>query len=81
MDIIEGHCCVDCAVYIANNDDSGTSDDWNKNEVVAVMNEYHIVLTGDEFFFSTRYCDVCNTKLAGDRHDVTLTPYAAGRFI
>lgn len=73
-DIVKTSCCIDCAMYVANHDDSGASEDWDKEEVISTLNDYRAVVVGDDKFYSTAYCGICCDRLAGDRIDVDLIP-------
>lgn len=73
-DIVKTSCCIDCAMFIANHDDSGASEDWNKDIVVRTLNDYRAVIVGDDKFFSHSYCAICCDDYAGDRMDVDLIP-------
>lgn len=73
-DVVKTSCCIDCAMYIANRDSSGASDDWNKDLVLRTLKDYDAVVTGNETHFSRAYCAICCDDLAGDRIDVDLIP-------
>lgn len=75
--------CTDCAIWHANNDDSG-SERTGEELTRAFLNEWdgwpdvitgtfpHVVITGEDSYFSSRACDICGTNLAGDRIDAAL---------
>lgn len=71
--MFEGKCCVDCAMFVVNNDASGASDSWNFKAVQEFLMEYRVVVSGDIPHFVNFYpCDVCGGSLAGDRYDIVM---------
>lgn len=74
-DTIVGTCCSDCAIFIANNDDSGASEDWDIQSVNQTLDSYRVVLLDNFTDFSGYSCDVCLTDLAGSRYDVEFVPH------
>lgn len=72
-----GSACVDCVMIIANDDDSGMDDSTAKiiRAALAAYNSDGMSVNVDtvenEPRFSDSQCDVCETRLAGDRLPVT----------
>jgi hypothetical protein len=65
--IYEGDCCVDCVLLIANGDAS----DAHAARVEANWPDGGLVLACPdecEGEFSSRECDCCGSRLAGERH-------------
>lgn len=69
--------CVDCVMIIANDDDSGM-DDYTAKIIRAALAAYNhdgmsvnVDTIDNEPHFSGSQCDVCQTRLAGDRLPVT----------
>lgn len=72
--------CTDCALIIANDDDSGMSPataDSCRAGIVEWLEAglFRLVVTGTEAHFSQSNCEVCSVSIAGDRIEVTA--YAA----
>lgn len=62
--------CIDCVMVIANGEvaedyDARGLEDWSKD---------YILVVGDEAGFSMSTCEVCGSRLGGDRHIVTAIP-------
>lgn len=75
--VFEGYACIDCAVVIANDDDSGVSDsvreEWERGMENVALYELGNIVVGDEYNeFSTRRCDSCGTHLAGARQSIAV---------
>lgn len=71
----EGQICTDCVLLVANGDTSGYPGDVDEylRRVDAGYGsdvETVVVGTGDAYF-SWSACDLCNTRLGGDRMDAT----------
>ena len=72
-----GTACVDCVMIIANDDDSGMDSDTavKIRAALAAYNSDGMSVNVDtidsEPRFSDSQCDVCETRLAGDRLPVT----------
>lgn len=72
-----GSACTDCVMIIANDDDSGMDNDTAKiiRAALAALNSDGVSVNVDtvenEPHFSGSQCDVCETRLAGDRLPVT----------
>ena len=71
------HACTDCVMIIANDDDSGM-DDYTAKIIRAALAAYNhdgmsvnVDTVENEPHFSDSQCDVCQTRLAGDRLPVT----------
>lgn len=73
---VDGLVCSDCLMWIANNDDSGNDDEWNRTEVDKTLSEYDVTIGDDEHDFSTVRCSVCGTDLHGYRHSVILIKWS-----
>lgn len=71
-DKITGKCCGDCAMMIANKDDSGIDDSWDRKSYLMTIINYYVFLEDEEQDFSTQQCDVCLTTLAGNRFNVSM---------
>ncbi|MCV7174854.1 hypothetical protein [Mycolicibacterium sphagni] len=75
-----GLVCVDCAMIIANDDDSGISDATAHRGAIARTNlshngRYQVVMAcGDDCDgeFSTYPCDYCGDRLDGERHPIAV---------
>lgn len=74
---VEGRCCTDCTMLIANGE---TPNDWDAEEtdkwlaaIGARWDGWHVAI-GDEHGFSWHGCDHCGSTLGGDRHDFTAWP-------
>ena len=72
--------CVDCLMFIANDDTSGIDfDQWSGIDVD--WDEWVLAPGDDEEAFSTRPCGTCSSVLAGSRHEViAFTPPHRGHF-
>lgn len=76
MKIYKYSACTDCALYIANGDDSldHLDSDVEREEImrgVALIQEVdkcHLVTTGTDLGFYRCNCDICNRPTGGDRH-------------
>ena len=72
-----GSACTDCVMIIANDDDSGMDNDTAAKiyNALAAYNRDGMSINVDtvenEPHFSGSQCDVCQTRLAGDRLPVT----------
>lgn len=71
--------CTDCALIIANDDDSGmsaTAADMCRAGIAKwrEMEDMRLVVSGDDEHFSMSRCGVCGSSLAGDRIEVTAYP-------
>ena len=72
-----GKACTDCVMIIANNDASGMDEHTAKiiRAALAAYNRDGMSVNVDtvenEPHFSDSQCDVCETRLAGDRFPVT----------
>lgn len=69
--------CVDCAMMIANGDDSGidNTDAWYHAVMAKGMLRFDVAMScGDDCagYFSKSACDYCGSRLAGDRHPAVL---------
>lgn len=70
-----GHICIDCAMWWANNDDTALNADeaqafHDAKDKVAALN----IIVGDEYAdFSSLDCDGCGSYLAGSRHNAVIT--------
>ena len=71
------HACTDCVMIIANDDDSGM-DDYTAKIIRAALAAYNrdgmsvnVDTIDNEPHFSGSQCDVCQTRLAGDRLPIT----------
>lgn len=72
-----GNACTDCVMIIANDDDSGM-DDYTAKIIRAALAAYNhdgmsvnVDTIDNEPHFSDSRCDVCQTRLAGDRLPIT----------
>lgn len=72
-----GSACTDCVMIIANDDDSGM-DDYTAKIIRAALAAYNrdgmsvnVDTIDNDPHFSGSQCDVCQTRLAGDRFPVT----------
>lgn len=76
-DTYSGSACTDCVMIIANDDGSGMDDSTAKiiRAALAAYNRDGMSVNVDTIDnsprFSGRQCDVCQTRLAGDRLPVT----------
>ena len=72
-----GNACTDCVMIIANDDASGMDNDTAAKiyNALAAYNRdgmsVNVDTVGNEPHFSGSQCDVCETRLAGDRLPVT----------
>lgn len=72
-----GNACIDCVLAIANDDYSGMNDDTAAlvSQAIARLNAEGYSLNVDTYdsapHFSHAACDVCQTRLAGDRLPIT----------
>lgn len=73
---VDGVCCSDCLLWVANNDDSGNSEEWNRTEVDKTLNEFNVTIGDDEKEFSSSRCTICGTDLAGYRMSVILIEWS-----
>lgn len=71
-DIIELSACVDCVVWLANGEEPHDNPDgWSPDQIEANWAGYQVVVGGDEsteYEFSWQPCDVCGSRLGGDRY-------------
>lgn len=75
---IKGVCCVDCAVIDNGGDIDAHMDTWDKTRKLMWFisnNHYHIVVGEKEDDFSDKDCEICLTKLAGERYSVSMWEY------
>lgn len=75
-DDVEGAVCQDCALIIANDDDSGVSDAAaHRERMAANAPRGHAVVTCDgedeHETFARTACTACGSTLAGDRCPTT----------
>lgn len=63
----DGVICDDCLMWVANADDSGASDDWDRVNVDSTLERYDVLHGDDHEEFSTSDCGLCGTDLAGSR--------------
>lgn len=72
-----GRACIDCVIAIANDDYSGMDRDTaiRVRDAIARLNREGYSINVDTFdnepHFSNSDCDVCQSRLAGDRAPVT----------
>lgn len=72
-----GHACIDCIIAISNDDYSGMDSDTATcvRAAIARLNREGYSINVDTFdsepHFSDSDCDVCQSRLAGDRAPVT----------
>lgn len=70
--MIIGTACVDCAMILANDDDSGMTTEQAERSRAGIAAEraegYQIVVDGDPFF-SKAPCLICRETLNGDRYE------------
>lgn len=79
-EIYKGEACIDCVIMIANNDNSGMTEEefaeWTANVErfdACESGKYYAVVDCDEDcegWFSWSSCDYCNSRLGGDRHPI-----------
>lgn len=67
--------CTDCVMYLANGDVPEDDNGWSPEAVEASWPSatYHLCAAGDENseeYFSWRACDVCGSRLGGNRYPV-----------
>jgi hypothetical protein len=75
-DWIQASACADCVMVSANGE--GASEDWDA-ETYGRNVAGHMVAIGDDYGFSWWSCDLCDTRLAGERFHVTLIPHRIPR--
>lgn len=64
--------CVDCVMWIANNDNSGIEDfaTWHANFKRETANISDLFVDDAESFFTWHRCDTCGTALGGNRYKI-----------
>ena len=68
--------CVDCALWVANRDDSGASAEWLeaiRKDDTMLNHLSAFVITGDDFHFRSGPCHGCGSTLAGDYTDAAIS--------
>jgi hypothetical protein len=79
--LVTGELCVDCALIVANDDDSGCEDPFAARDALACETVSLIasledegyaqisgwIVTGEDAYFGTRPCDGCGDGSHGDR--------------
>ena len=69
METYEYDLCPDCAIYAANNDESGASDNWAARAYRGYIAGFIVGDRVDEF--SATKCDGCDDHEYGTRHGAT----------
>lgn len=72
---IKGVCCFDCAVIDSSGDVSSITDNWDftRKQMLFISQVNYEIVVGDKVEeFSDKCCDICLTKLAGQRYDVSM---------
>lgn len=70
---IDGYACTDCALWIVNDDDTGATEDWDRETAQATREQFDIVIEMDEAVeMSNRPCFVCDSDVSGDRHTLSM---------
>lgn len=64
--------CQDCTELIANGETEGAGMDWDMDAALDTQENYRVVLTDSEDYFSYQDCAVCHSSLPGYRHSVEL---------
>lgn len=64
--------CSDCTMYVVNRDDSGNSEEWNKEALLDNLSIFSYFPTDETEDFSTKECGGCGTDLAGYRHEFSI---------
>jgi hypothetical protein len=70
-EIIELEGCTDCVLYLANGDVPDEDSGWSPEAVERNWKGYNVCVAGDENseeYFSWRPCEVCGSKLGGNRY-------------
>jgi hypothetical protein len=79
--LVTGELCIDCALIVANDDDSGCEDPFAARDALATetasLRAYledagyaqisGWIVTGEDTYFGTQPCDGCGDGLRGDR--------------
>lgn len=66
-----GVACDDCTIILANDDDSGMSEERANEVRTAIhLHDENLVIGDQTDDFSWEACDVCKSHLAGSRHEV-----------
>ena len=74
-DTYEVDACIDCVLWHANGDDSGIADEERIHEVhfAVGLPANGVLAVGDgEQFFTWQPCEVCGSRLGGDRITCTV---------
>jgi hypothetical protein len=71
--------CIDCLMIVANDDASGMDTATETHVRYGIQNwatEGYWLAPGDDTdHFSRQPCEVCNTYLAGERHEIVAIPH------
>lgn len=70
-EIVLVSCCTDCAMISANGE--GASDGWDADAYAEATRGYTVAVDMD-YGFSRWTCDLCGSRLAGDRWHASLIP-------
>ena len=71
---VDGVACHDCVMLVANGEVDSADPAWDMDAALATQEEYTVALGEDDDPFSTATCTICDSTLAGYRHEVTLFP-------
>ena len=69
---IVGEVCADCLMLVANGEVDDADTCWNQAAALATLAEFYAALGDESTPFATTACEVCDTTLAGYRHEVVL---------
>lgn len=71
--------CSDCTMYVVNRDESGNSEDWDKEALLRNLSNFRYSPADRTEDFSTEECGGCGTGLAGYRHEFSVESLSSRR--